>query len=152
MAEKPPEMLRNNRPKVDIQPGERLYRRVNPADWGEPHPEVDALDVPDMSVNRGRPHGEPEWVLLESDNHAAWGIVYFVADTIPARMIHSDGTEYTFRTEHVPLAENYPHSEIRAFLNGERFQTKKSLFDRDLSLRWRNALLQQTRVYRRPVE
>ncbi len=33
MAEKPPEMLRNNRPKVDIQPGERLYRRVNPADW-----------------------------------------------------------------------------------------------------------------------
>jgi hypothetical protein len=149
MAEKPPEMFRNNRPKVDIDPTERLFRRVSPDDWGEPHPEVDALDIPDMSVNRGRPIGEPIWVLLESDEYSDWGIVYFVAGEIPSRMSHSDGSEFTFQTVHVPLEENYPHSEIWAYKNGERSQAKR-LFDRDFSLRWRNALLQRTRVFLRP--
>jgi hypothetical protein len=151
MAEKPPEMFRNNRARVDIDPAERLFRRVSPDDWGEPHPEVDALDIPDMSVNRGKPIGEPTWVLLESDEYAEWGIVFFVAGEIPPRMSHADGSEFTFQATHVPLDENYPHSEIWAYKDGERAQARR-LFDRDLSLRWRNALLQRTRVYIRPGE
>ena len=57
MPDKPPGMFRNGRPKVPEFRPERLYRRVSPEDWGDPRVEVDALDLPDMSVNRGRPLG-----------------------------------------------------------------------------------------------
>jgi hypothetical protein len=150
MADKPPAMFRTGRPKTEIDSTERLYRRVSPDQWGDPHPEIDALDVPNMSVNRGEPIGDPLWVLLEGDECAEWGIVYFVAGDIPARMPHADGSVYTFRAEHVPLDDNYPHAEVWALIDGTRYAGKKVLFDRDMSLRWRNALLQQTRVFRWP--
>jgi len=151
MADKPAEMYRNGRHKVDVRSDEPVYRRVSPEDWGEPHPEVDALDLPNMSVNRGSPIGESLWVLLESDEHAVWGIVYFLCRDVPDQMRHTDGTQFTFGVEHVPQDDNYPHSEVRAYLSGTIAQARR-LFDPDLSLRWRNKLLQRTRVYRRPGE
>ena len=152
MADKPDGMLRNGRPPVpEFDPQERLFRRVSPDDWGDPHPEVDALDLPDMSVNRGRPFGEPEWVLLEGDEFETWGIVYFEVQGIPERMTHQDGRVYTSRAVHVPLKENYPHSEVQAFHDDTHIQARREM-DPDLSLRWRNALAQRTRNYRRPAE
>ena len=149
MPEKPAGMFRNGRPKVpEFRTDERLYRRVSPADWGDPRVEVDALDLPDMSVNRGRPLGEPEWVLLESEEFHEWGIIYFEVRSIPERMVQQTEV-YTFMPMHIPLDENYPHAEIWAYRVGQHIQARKHL-DPDLSLRWRNALLQRTHTHRRP--
>jgi len=151
MHDKPSGMLRNGRPKVqEFQPAERLYRRVSPEDWGDPRVEVDALDLPDMSVNRGAPLGEPEWVLLESDEYANWGMIFFEVRAIPTPLTHIDGTTFTFRPIHVPLEENYPHSEVRAYQGDTHVQARK-LIDPDMSLRWRNILLQRTHTHRRPA-
>lgn len=152
MPEKPPEMHRNGRPKVpEFRPEERLYRRVSPDNWGDPRVEVDALDLPDMSVNRGKPIGEPGWVLLESDEYAHWGIIFFEVQNIPERVVHEGGSTYSFKAVHIPHDENYPHSEIWAFLGEVHVQARREL-DPALSLRWRNALLQRTHTHRRPTE
>jgi hypothetical protein len=48
------------------------------------------------------------------------------------------------------LEDNYPHSEIWAFLEGNHINAQRDL-DREMHLRWRRKLLWKLRVVRRPT-
>src|SRR5215210_7516586 len=111
MDELPAGMLTGSRPvDPDFSPDERLFRRIPPDLWSEPPyaMELDAVDAVNMSVNRSK-YGPPEWVRL--GNCADCGVVFFVVSRLPTCQSHN-GQEYAVRPEHVPLARNYPHSEI----------------------------------------
>ncbi len=72
--------------------------------------------VPDTSVNRTEPDGEPEDVLLvEYPKFKDWGIVSFAVSDIPSRLCRDAGKPINFHVEHDPEDCNYYHSEIRAF-------------------------------------
>ena len=152
MASLPEGMLAHKRgPVKDFDDDEPLYRAFTKQDLDGDKVAYDAIELPDMSVNRGKPIGEPEWVLLESDEHDNWGIIFFEVQNIPERMVHQGGSTFNFKAVHIPHEENYPHSEIWAFLGEVHVQARREL-DPDLSLRWRNALLQRTHTHRRPTE
>ena len=64
MAEIPAEMLRNGRPVLPFNDSdEALYRRFEPSMRDGSTIHIDAIELPDMSVNRGS-LGPPEWALL----------------------------------------------------------------------------------------
>ena len=122
-----------------------------------------------MSVNRGS-LSPPWWVrYMEGRNPSTgesevtltdWGVIGFRVRDIPAKLMDKGIFTYEFRVHHVPVKNNYAHSEVRAFevdpsvpddignrLAGATFQER---VDRILHVRWRENLLRKTRVFLRP--
>src|SRR4051794_25169322 len=113
MPEVPDEMKTKGRTPVPFDDLEEyLYRRVAPELWDESGIEVDAIELPDMSVNRSR-FGPPRWARLADERCKDWAVVGFMVQDIPPEMLHLGVVRYTFSPEHVPLKNNYPHSEVR---------------------------------------
>jgi hypothetical protein len=88
MPEIPPAMYTAGRhPVPHFERGEYLYRRVphelwDPdADPGELPIDVDAVEMPDMSVGRSR-FAHPEWLRLAAGCED-WGVVGFQVQDIP---------------------------------------------------------------------
>lgn len=153
MPDRPAAMRRSGRPRdQDFRPDEYLYRRVPLELWAEAGEEVDidAIQLPDMSVIRGK-YGHPEWARLESDECANWGVVGFHVGDIPERLLHLGVFVWSFGPRHVPLEDNYPHSEVWAFENGTHVNARSRL-DSTLHLRWREMLLRKVRRFIRPYE
>jgi hypothetical protein len=151
MAELPAAMLKNGRQAdQEFQLDEYLYRRVPLELWddGDDPIEVAAVELPDMSVIRGK-YGHPEWTRLQSEEYSEWGVIGFQVEGIPPRLQHLGVFVWTFNTCHVPLGNNYPHSEVRAYENGVHINAKNRL-DPDLHLRWREMLLRKIRKFIRP--
>ena len=64
MPDLPDGMMQLDKPVDDVfKPDEPLYRRVPHESWDEDRVNIDAIDLPDMSVNRGK-YSEPQWVRL----------------------------------------------------------------------------------------
>lgn len=153
MVELPPAMLKSGRGRdQEFAHDEYLYRRVPLQLWddGEDDIEVDAIELPDMSVVRSK-YGHPEWARLESDEFLEWGVVGFTVGDIPAEMLHLGAFTWTFGARHVPLEKNYPHSEVQAYEEGKHVNAKSRL-DPNLHLRWREKLLWKIRKIIRPYE
>ncbi len=150
MPDLPSAMLRNGRPKdQDFRPDEYLYRRVPLVLWAFDFAvDIDAIELPDMSVIRGK-YGHPEWARLESDECIDWGVIGFRVGDIPARLLHLGVFTWTFGPRHVPLEDNYPHSEVWAYENGIHVNAKNRL-DPHLHLRWREMLLRRIKTIIRP--
>jgi hypothetical protein len=63
------------------------------------------------SVNREK-YSEPQDVLFsEADEFANWGVVSFQVRELPSPL-PPDNPRYSFGPRHVPLEDNYAHSEI----------------------------------------
>ena len=77
-----------------------------------------------------------KWARLESDECIDWGVIGFCVGDIPARLLHMGVFTWTFGPRHVPLEENYPHSEVWAYENGMHVNAKNRL-DPHLHLQWR---------------
>ena len=153
MPDLPSAMLRNGRPKdQDFRLDEYLYRRVPLELWDDADVaiDIDAIELPDMSVIRGK-YGHPEWARLESDECIDWGVIGFRVDDIPVRLLHLGVFTWTFGPRHVPLDENYSHSEVWAYENGTHVNAKNRL-DAHLHLRWREMLLRRVKTIIRPYE
>ena len=151
MPELPTAMLRNGRSKdQDFRPDEYLYRRVPLVLWDFTGVDIDAIELPDMSVVRSK-YGHPEWARLESDECIHWGVIGFRVGDIPAKLLHLGVFTWTFGPRHVPLEENYPHSEVWAFENSTHVSAKNRL-DPQLHLRWREMLLRRIKTIIRPYE
>ena len=154
MPEIPEEMKRNGRPKVKEFDGEEyLYRRVMPEQWVESQVDIDAIELPDMSVNRDFRDPEkwpPHWVLLEEERCKDWAVVGFKVKDIPTDMPHLGIDMYTFDPTHVPQDRNYMHSEVWCYQNGGHIDAKKNL-DHDLHQRWREKLLWKIKTFVRPI-
>ena len=77
-----------------------------------------------MSVNRSS-LGPPQWVRLEEDRCSDWAVVGFKVRDIPSDMLHLGVDMYTFNVRHIPLENNYPHSEVWCFKNNTHINAKK---------------------------
>lgn len=136
MADISEEMKRNGRQKIkEFDPDEYLYRRVMPEQWEESEIDIDAIELPDMSVNRSS-LGPPEWARLEEERCQDWAVVGFKVKDIPTDMQHLGVHTFTFSPTHVPLELNYPHSEVRCYKDGTYINAKK-LLDHAVYQRWR---------------
>lgn len=146
-------MLRNGRPRdQSFRPDEYLFRRVPLELWDDADEalDIDAVQLPDMSVIRGK-YGHPEWARLEREECCDWGVIGFQVGDIPARLLHLGVFVWTFGPRHVPLEENYPHSEIWAYENDVHVNTRIRL-DPHLHLRWREMLLRRAQKILAPYE
>lgn len=58
-------------------------------------------------------------------DHQGWGIARFVVKDMPKELPkEGDGKPHSFYPAHVPLAENFSHSEIWTLKEGKRVEGK----------------------------
>ncbi len=150
MADEPDAMKQLGRsPDPTFHPEERLFRRFRPDDVEGTTVAVDAIELPDMSVNREK-YGPPTWLLLDEE-HETWGVAGFRVKDIPPDIMHLGIIQYTFQAEHRPLHNNYPHSEVRAYKDGTHIDLKHSEdLDPEPHLRWRERLQWKIRIAIQP--
>ena len=133
-------------------PEEHLFRRFRP-EYGD-EPDLDAIQLPDISVNRGK-YCEPLHTLWsESGQYDEWGVLRFSVKNVPPRLSFAGIKEYKFEIFHAPQRRNYPHTEIRASNEtGERLVDKAmAKMDRDTNLKFREKILEYADVAIRPGE
>ena len=120
MTDVPIRLLRQGRaPDPDFLPSERLFRRAPPDALAENRPLETAITFPDFSVNREK-YSLPGDLLVD---HPGFSILAFEVRDIPPKL-GADAREFTFRVEHEPMEENYAHSEVRTYCDGERARKK----------------------------
>jgi len=115
----PERLQRRGRPIVcEFPSDEPLYRAIEPESVAPAGVSPISIRFPAWSVNRGGripeedgPFSEPGDVLLP-ENRRAWAVARFRVRDVPGRTI-------TFGVEHDPLDDNYAHSELRAYVDGE---------------------------------
>jgi hypothetical protein len=137
IPEYPRELLWHGRgPDQNFEPDEPLYYRVEKFDG---RGKVSVLDVhcPDMSVNRGK-YSQPEHVLYAKlPQFLGHRVARFYVRDIPGQVRSGDGRDFRFAIVHEPirppeeLDENYAHSEIHAFLGGERKKRVSNLVSKE---------------------
>lgn len=156
MPKNPPEpMLRKGRPADQhFNAEERLFRRI-PPNCVLPEEKIDlrAIELPDISVNREKHEGIPEYVLYgmfhgKPRHFKNWGIAAISAGGIPPE-IESDGMTYLFMPVHRPEEHNYYHSEIQCHSqNGEHVDPTQQIA-RESQLLWRKKLQAQMTMIKR---
>jgi len=151
MAKVPEGMMANGRVEdPEFADDEELYRRFPPGFLDGETIAIEAIELPDMSVNRQK-YGPPEWVVIHED-HQGWGVLGFEVQHIPDKIVQHGVVTFTFEPRHRPHRYNYPHSEVWAFREGEHIDAKNSelLLDPDAHLRWRQRLLWKCRTMIHP--
>jgi hypothetical protein len=150
MPELPREMLRRGRPPDPeaFQDDEELFRAFEPGAWEGDGVAIDAIGLPDLSVNWGK-HGPAEWLLL-LECFAGYGVGAFTVADVPKKIEHLGVAIYTFDLLHDPTENNYPHSVIRAFDEQGLHIADKQRLNPEVHLRWRNRLRQRIRLRIRP--
>jgi hypothetical protein len=122
----PSELLWNGRqPDQVFDPDESLFYRVNEVDHRGKVGSVDVILCPNTSVNRGK-YSKPVHVLYaQLPKFLAWKVMEFRVRQIPLELEHPDRRVFRFELVHDPVRppiepdENYAHSEIRAFHQGQ---------------------------------
>lgn len=151
MPDVPSAMTKGDRSEDQVfESDEQLYRRVPFVLWDEDDDDVDldAIELPDMSVVRGK-YGHPEWARFDRSEYIELGVIGFRVDAIPDFFLHLGVFRWSFRAIHVPLKKNYPHAEVQAFVDGKHVDGKKQVLDPDSHLRWRELLFRKVkRIYR----
>jgi hypothetical protein len=114
----PDRMLRRGRGPVErFDPDEPLYWRCVKAQLIDLPGSGLPVRFPDFSVNRGGlGFGPASDVLIPS--WPTLGVIQFLVRDIPSQISFDHNTRYEFRAVHVPQDENYAHSEVRTFKNG----------------------------------
>jgi hypothetical protein len=132
----PERFLVNGRPTIkDFEPDESLYFRFSSKHFSDENRlPVAAIRFPDFSVNAGS-FSQPIDVLIP--HWIDLGIAEFKVSAIPSplKSDNKDDREFFFKACHDPIDvnhpafnmpnqgfENYAHTEIRAFLEGEHFK------------------------------
>ena len=150
MASLPDGMATGKRsPDPDFDNEERLFRAFAANDLEGNKVAIDAIELPDMSVNRGK-YGEPWW-LLHLDIWAGCGVAAFDVRDARWSFSHLGVTTYRFDVVHTPTQNNYPHSEVYAFEEDRHIELPEQM-DPAVHLRWRNRLRQRLNVLIRPGE
>ncbi len=118
MDERPPEMFQRDRPVVDeFDENELLYYRVTDDDFEDGELLMTAFRAVNQSVNRGS-LGPPEFLLFPVEAFGDHDVVSFEVAALPRGLQTDGGFEYGYRPQHVPLPDNYPHSEVQLHRNG----------------------------------
>lgn len=123
-----PQRLRINGRGLDntFEPDERLYVRLMNIDQETNQLDFGDIRCPDQSVNRGK-YSIPQdvlWCKSQYLNDSGYG--FFSVKQVPTSLKDGTGQVVYFFVEHDPIKEddkyleNYSHSEVRAYQNGER--------------------------------
>ena len=160
-SELPAEMMMNGRaPITHFAPNELLSRRI-PADttyfdFDAGGIEMDAVELPDMSVHRDL-LGSNLWLLIE---HPTAGIASFRVTDIPPAIQHAGTTWYTSFAVHRPLRRNWAHTQVEAYVanaalttpaDGTQVDGKTCPLDPNAHYRWRYQLWRRLTLVRRPT-
>ncbi len=150
MGDLPRDMLQRGRPPdaEGFRDEEELFRAFEPEAWEGDRISIDAIGLPDLSVNWGK-HGPAEWLLL-LDAFAGCGVGSFKVADVPKKLEHLGVYLYTFDLAHEPTPNNYPHSIIRAWDEQGRHIQRPEGLDPHVHLRWRNRLRQRIHLRIRP--
>lgn len=139
MPEIPEHLLRRGRPvDPEFSPSELLFRAIARKDLtAEGYLLPTAFEFPDFSVNREK-YSEPKDVILQRPSH---GVAAFEVQDVPEELEGPEGP-YHFTVEHAPEEDNYAHSEVRTYKQGQRHLKKppralRTLFRLQLSARVR---------------
>lgn len=131
MPERPGRMRRNGRPEDPaFSPLEKLFRRYTRDHYinGQFSNTGFAFTSP-QSVNRQK-YSEPTDVLFsETDEFATWGVLSLKTADLPSSF-PEDNPQYSFFPKHVPMEDNYAHSEVwcdRIPLTGEYVRPSKPM-------------------------
>jgi hypothetical protein len=141
----PQEMFRNGRPiDPNFLPDEELYIRFDRIDGKNVDPAC--IKAPVQSVNRSK-YSRAEWVLLARyPQFLDWGYGSFKVSDIPESITSEFNITHFYKVEHVPLEDNYSHSEVRAYKNGELVRRKNDA----IRLKYRVILSQKIIILRMP--
>ncbi len=153
-------MTKDRLPLPCDDPEEMLFRRVPPKLWDDEHVELDTVELPDMSVNRGS-LGPAAWARLADHGYPNWGVIGFRVGDVPPEFEYRGVYAYATRVCHSPLKYNYPHSEVRAFEaptgpRGPEAPIDKKLLDKlvdatpEVYQRWREHIRRRCRIVLRP--
>ena len=151
MPDLPPDMLRRGRdPDQDFSDEELLFLRFRGDQYSsDTGIGLEAIRVPDLSVNREKHGGRPEYLLVNRDHllarHRVWGVSEFRVGDIPRELNHQ-GEYYTFRPVHDPKAHNYFHTEVQCFDSGQQHICAADRFPHDVGMRWRKRLRFKMRI------
>jgi len=150
MAELPRDMIRRGRPSDPeaFRDEEELFRAFEPEAWQGDRISIDAIGLPDLSVNWGK-HGPAEWLLL-LDAFAGCGVGAFKVGDVPKKLEHLGSYVFMFDLAHDPTENNYPHSIIRALDERGRHIRDEQGLNPQVHLRWRNRLRQRIHLRIRP--
>jgi hypothetical protein len=148
MPEYPKELLWNGRSIEPVfEPDELLFYRVQGFD-PEGMVNVDDILFPNTSINRGR-FSLPQHVLWSRyPKYTHWKVAQFRVQDIPEKVEQPNSTRvFNFKAVHDPLiktdldAENYAHTEIQGFENGERKKNiSNALVAKDFRMRLRRMM------------
>jgi len=128
-------------PDPEFEASERLFRRLHPDHFVGGVITDAFLPFPSFSVNREK-YSHPQEVLRE---HPRYGIAAFAVGDIPERLDADPGQIYRFGVEHVPLPDNYAHSEVHSFRDGAKAEPP-----RIVRKKFRDLLRRQTVVLKEP--
>jgi hypothetical protein len=152
MPKVPDAMLtRNRRSDQNFADDEVLYRRFHSENYLHQNRRVtlDAIALPDMSVNRSKYGGKPEYLLLGPN--AQWGVFEFEVKDIPSPAFDEAGNKFEFSPFHAPMVANYFHTEIRCYdANAQHVQTENAI-PKEVQLRWRRRLHCKIKVTKVPI-
>jgi len=127
---RPKRMYRRGRaPDQSFGPTEELYVRCTADECQSLGDKATikpaALRVASQSFNRQR-YSKIRDVLLPSPDipkSRSWilaGVAVCAVKSVPAQVLDGTGAVCRFQVEHDPLDDNYSHTELRAYVNGER--------------------------------
>lgn len=154
---RPRRMYRNER-DVDLKflDREKLFIRCK-RDWLDPNNRVKAANIhfPDQSVNREKYSESYDVLLPNADTKDPgliyWGVAVFTVCDIPPSDSTSGGTKFTFTVEHDPDSDNFGHSEMRVYKNGNREQSKNKI-SAEVKKAYRAKLAMKTGLVIEPAE
>lgn len=113
MPERPARMRRNGRAQDSVfEPAEKLFRRYMRGHFvGGKFSGLGLSLANPPSTNREK-YSEPADVIFSETNEwAYWGVLSFQVQHLPAAF-PADAPEFSFMPTHVPLEDNYAHSEV----------------------------------------
>src|SRR3954454_1871037 len=122
-----------------FEPLERLYRRIPLRDVEAGSISDASIPAPAFSVDRGKYRLDPREMLVE---HPRAGIAAFCVKHIPAEITSDDGRRYEFGVEHRPEPENYSHSEVHTYYDGNRLDDLQKEPPRQVRKKFRDLLRQ----------
>jgi hypothetical protein len=113
VPERPDRMKRNGRAEDQIfDANEKLFRRYTRAHYvnGQFSNTGFAFNSP-QSVNRQKYSELADALFSETDDFANWGVLSFKVGDLPV-LFPPDAPRYSFYPRHVPMEDNYAHSEV----------------------------------------
>ncbi len=126
---------------------ERLFRRFHPSLLLKSGTiDKAAFEMPDMSVNREKHGGLPQFLLF---GHCDWGVAAFAVGRVPKETFVV-GVHYHFLPEHRRLRQNYHHAQLLCYDPAGLHLDCKTQFPEEVQLRWCRRLAFVARVVIRP--